>query len=71
MLLSLPLLDVPEYAWICLYKHDSEYALGPKYAKILNTANFWIWQEYALTEFWISLVLNMLGFWIWQGYAWF
>ena len=32
---------MPEYA---LYKQDSEYALGPKYAKILNMEKFWIWQ---------------------------
>ena len=69
MLLQLSLLDIPEYAWMGLYKQDSEYALGPKYAK------FWIWQsseygwvlnmralhsvlnmpEYALTELWIYL----------------
>ena len=33
---------MPEYAWICLNKQDSEYALGPKYANILNIAKFWI-----------------------------
>ena len=27
---------MPEYVWTCLYKQDSEYAWGPKYAKILN-----------------------------------
>ena len=60
---------MPEYAWMCLYKKDSEYASGPKYAIALNMAKFWIWQgsqyanvtsilkmlEYALTEFWIYL----------------
>ena len=46
----------------CLYKQNSEYALDPKYAKILNIAKFWMWQgsqyanisqhsEYALAEF--------------------
>ena len=29
-----------EYAWMCLNKQDSEYADGPKYAKILNIAKF-------------------------------
>ena len=29
-----------EYAWMCLYKQDSEYASGPKHAKILNMARF-------------------------------
>ena len=33
-----------EYAWMCLCKQDSEYAMGPKYAKILNMAKFLIWQ---------------------------
>ena len=60
---------MPEYAWMCLDKQDSEYALGPKYAKILNIGKFWIWQVlnmgalhsvlnmpgYVLTEFWIYL----------------
>ena len=31
-----------EYAWICL-KQDPEYALGPKYAKILNMVAFYLW----------------------------
>ena len=35
---------MPEYAWMCLYKQDSDYALGPKFTKILNMANVWIWQ---------------------------
>ena len=40
---------MPEYPWMSLYKQGSEYALGPKYAKILNMTKFWIWQgsEYA------------------------
>ena len=29
-----------EYDWMCLNKQDSEYASGPKYAKILNVAKF-------------------------------
>ena len=40
MLLYLSLLNMPEYAWMYLNKQDSEYALGPKYAKILNMAGF-------------------------------
>ena len=35
---------MPEYAWMFLFEQDSEYASGPKYAKILNMAKFWIWQ---------------------------
>ena len=31
------------YAWMCPFEQDSEYALGPKYTKILNTAKFWTW----------------------------
>ena len=34
------------YAWMCPFEQDSEYALGPKYAKILNTAKFWIWLRF-------------------------
>ena len=55
---------------MCLYKQDSEYARGPKYAKILSIAKFWKngrvlnmlalhnildMPEYTLTEFWIYL----------------
>ena len=45
---------------MCVNKQDSEYALGPKYAKILIIAGFsiyerytafWICQNYAFTEF--------------------
>ena len=38
-----------EYAWMYLLKQDSEYAFGPKYGKVLNVPEFWIWQgsEYA------------------------
>ena len=36
---------MPEYDWNWLYKQDSEYASGPKYAKILVMAKFWIWQS--------------------------
>ena len=31
---------------MCLNKQDSEYALGPKYAKILNMAGFSICERY-------------------------
>ena len=40
-----------EYAWMYLDKQDSEYASGPKYAKILNMARFSICERY--TAFWI------------------
>ena len=68
---------MPEYASMCLYKQDSEYASSPKYAEILNMAKFSIWQnsqyarvtqhfEYARICFdrvlSISWVLNMPGF---------
>ena len=70
-----------EHAWMCLNKQDYEYASGPKYAKVLNMAMFWIWQgpQYAsVTQrcqyariylnrvLNISWVLNMPGFWISQ-----
>ena len=53
---------------MCLYKHYSEYASGPKYAKILNIAKLWIWQasqyasitqrsEYA--RIWLDRVFNI------------
>ena len=29
-----------EYVWVCLYKQDSEYSSGPKYAKILNMLKY-------------------------------
>ena len=73
---------MPEYAWMCIYKQDSEYASGPKYVKLLNMAKPLILQgsQYAnLTQRSeyarlchdrvpnISWVPNMPGFWIWQG----
>ena len=36
---------------MCLNKQNSEYTLGPKYAKILNMAGFSICEHY--TAFWI------------------
>ena len=62
---------------MCLYKQDSEYALGPQHSKILNRAKSWIWQDSQyLSVTWHSeyaricldrklnmpLVLNMPGF---------
>ena len=41
------------YAWVCPFEQDSEYVLGSKYAKILNTAKFWTWlgfQYVSLTQ---------------------
>ena len=35
---------MPKYAWMRVYKQDSEYALGANYAKIFNNVKFWIWQ---------------------------
>ena len=66
----------------CLNKQDSEYASGAKYAKVLNMAKFWIWQDSQYVSITqcsdyarkcldrvlnISWVLNMPGFQIWQG----
>ena len=44
MLLYLLLWYMSEYAWMCLFEQDSEYASGPKYSEILNMAKFSIWQ---------------------------
>ena len=44
MELQLWFLNVPEYVGMCLKKRNTEYASGPKDAKILNMAKFWIWQ---------------------------
>ena len=77
---------MPEYAWMYLYKHDSDYALGPKYDKILNMAGFSICERY--TVFWIyqnmpwqsseyilgskyARILNMAGLWICKSYKGF
>ena len=75
-------MNLPEYASMSLNKQDSEYAEGPKYAKILNTEKFRIWQssqyasitqhsEYARICLGqvinISWVLNIPGFWIWSN----
>ena len=46
-----------EYAWMCPYKQDSEYALDPKYAKILTMAYFSICKPYR-------------AFWICQNMSW-
>ena len=78
---------MPEYVWICLNKQDSEYACGPKYAKILNATNFWIWQgsqyasvtqrsEYARICLALQRCEYMLGskytiFWIGNSYTGF
>ena len=77
---------MPEYAWMYLYKHDSDYALGHKYDKILNMAGFSICERY--TVFWIyqnmpwqssecilgskyARILNMAGLWICKSYKGF
>ena len=38
---------ITECAWICLNKQISEYASGPKHAKIRNMAKFSIREHYA------------------------
>ena len=82
ILLQRSFLNMSEYAWTCLNKHNSECASGPKYAKILNMTKLWTWRGYQYasvtqpTEFVriclgrvlnISWVLNMPGFWILQS----
>ena len=68
---------------MCLNKQDSEYTLGPKYAKLLK--KFWISQgshyvsftqfsEYDLSSEYIlgptyAKNLNMAGFWICNSYT--
>ena len=37
---------MPEYAGICLNEQHSEYAWGPKYAKVLNVAGFSMCERY-------------------------
>ena len=61
-----------EYVWVCLYKLDSEYSSGRKYAKILNMLKYGrdiqhseYARVHALTEFWIYLG-RYLGFYICQ-----
>ena len=70
-----------EDAWMCLCQQDSEYALDPKCAKMLNMgkycmAGFLICEHYIASEYAqicldrvlnTSWVLNMPGFWIRQG----
>ena len=53
---------MPEYTWMGLNKQDSEYASGPKYAKILNMAKFWMWQS--------SQYASNAAFWICQNMSW-
>ena len=63
-----------QYAWMCIYKQDSEYALGPK-AKVLNMGKLWICQGFQYASVTqhseyarigrvlnMSYVLNMLSF---------
>ena len=52
--LMLSLLNMLEFALMCLNKQDSEYILSLKFAKILNMGKFWIWKGF---KFW---VLNSL-----------
>ena len=66
---------MPEYAWMCRYKHYYKYALGPKYEEILNMAKFWISQdmpwpsyEHILGSTYVR-ILNMEGFWISKSYT--
>ena len=41
MLLHMVIITIiTEYAWMCINKQDSDYAWGPKCAKILNMSKF-------------------------------
>ena len=46
MFSSPALLNMPEYASMCLNKQNSECAVGPEYATILNIEGFWICKSY-------------------------
>ena len=52
MLLKLSLLNIPEYAWMCLYKQDFEYG---RVLNMLALKSVLDMPEYVLTEFWIYL----------------
>ena len=52
-----------EYAWIHRNKQDSEYACGPKYAKILNMGKF-------LNMAWFSICKRYTTFWKCQNMSW-
>ena len=54
---------MPEYAWMCLNKQDSDYVSRPKYAKILNIPKFWIWTGFSICELYTA-------FWIYQNMTW-
>ena len=75
---------MPKHVWMCQYKLDSEYVLGPKYPKILNMAKFstcqqykafWMWQSmpWQISEYILgskyARILNMAGFWICKSYT--
>ena len=53
---------MPEYPWICLNKQDSQYVLGPKYAKIQNKAKFWIQSSGQVKILRVTLTLITYGF---------
>ena len=57
MLFQLSLLNMSEYARMCLDKQDFIYGSSPKYAKILNMAGFSICERY-------------MAFWICQNMPW-
>ena len=43
----------------CVYIQASEYASGPKYAKILNIAKFSVWQDSEYARIRLDRVLNI------------
>ena len=54
---------------MCLHKQDPWYASGPKYAKILNMAKFWMSQvsQYASVEQRSEYILNSEYVWIYNN----
>ena len=50
MLLELSLLNVSEYAGMCLKKQNTEYASGPQDAKILNIAKVLNMARFSICE---------------------
>ena len=56
-----------------LNKQNSEYPSSPKYAKILQITEFWLWQrsqyESVTQHSEYPRILNVAGFWICKSYT--
>ena len=57
---------MPEYAWMCLNKKDSEYALG---GGVVNMPNFWIWHSSGYDRRY-TICDRYTAFWISQNMSW-